>query len=439
MSSAQQTPVTIYHTLKPHALSDKQFARFKPLHDLVTRVLGQPPSLDKLTAISPSTVYTQLVHTSPSFTIPQSDLALSSFTLDLRRVVFFTATYNFDCAYCTAHACVSGDVLRGSVDQQVRRGMDVPLFTADVNHPDLSASERAAVKLAKAASSRKNLPSTAELRVLARALREEVGEDGVEGTKACICMAGYLNTFMDIMGAEIENGINHFARAVCDKAGIQFEEGVHKATERFEQPKPQGGVVGLVSNIVRLFGVLPSVARCKLMEREALEGLPQSAESLERWAEQNVGYVPAFVRNIRRMDLKRAACFGIRHVLLSDGEERYHARRMWNLDERCALLYTYGREVGCDELMDLATRLAKVDGRELEMLANGRDGERWSEGVMVAREVIRRHLAAPQNVLDDLVERVTSACQPQAVVELLGMVAWFCYCYRMIRLFGDEN
>lgn len=439
MPSNLQPPVTIYQTLKPHALSDKAFARFKPLQDLIVRVLGEPPNCDNLNAISPTTFYIDLVLTGPSFTMPQSDLGISPMTIALRVASFFTASYNFDCAYCAAHACVAGDVFKGSIDQQVRRGAPLPLFTTDVNHPDLSAAERASMKLAKAASARKNLPPTAELRKLVQSLRDEAGDEAVEGVKACICMAGFLNACMDTLGVELESGANHFARFVLGKAGIRFEEGIHKSTREYNEPRPQTGIVGILANIASLLGVLPSLVRVKLMEREALEGLPQSGAALEQWAQQNLGYVPACVRNIQRVDLKRAACFGIRHIMLSDGEEKYHGRKMWSLDERCAFLYTYGREVGCDELMDLATKLAKVHRRELEGLANGSGEERWSEGVQAAREVIKRQLAAPENVVDDVVERVTSVCQPQAVIELVGMIAWFCYYYRMVTLFGDED
>lgn len=295
------------------------------------------------------------------------------------------------------------------------------------------------MKLAKAASSRKNLPSTTQLRALVRDLRTEIAEDGVEAVKACICISGFLNTFMDTLGAELENGISHFARTVFEEAGVRYEEGIHKTDDAFEEPESQGTIAGMAANVMRLLGSLPSVMRCLAMEREALDGLPRSAEALERWADQNIGYVPAFVRNIRSLELKRVACFSVRHNLLSDGEEKYYKGRVWRLEERGALLYTFGKEVGCDELMEMAVRVAKVERGELDAVTDGTAQGRWSEGVKAAREVIVRQVAAPQNVTGEVVERLTSVCQPEAVMELVGMIGWFCYCYRMVTLFGDEE
>eukprot|EP00177_Eucheuma_denticulatum_P000009 GFKZ01000019.1.p1 GENE.GFKZ01000019.1~~GFKZ01000019.1.p1 ORF type:complete len:401 (-),score=56.21 GFKZ01000019.1:86-1168(-) len=357
-------------------------------------------------------------------------------TPTLRRLTFLTATRTFDCAYCTAHACAFGDMLRGPVQYQSQRTGLVPLLDIDVNDARLGRGQQAAIKLAMAVGVRRGIANGDSLARLLHRVRHEIGVVALEAVKGVLCVAGYLNTFMDMLGTELEQGLERFTREMYARGGVEYSAGIHACQEGGEETRGWG----VVANLVRLVGVAPHMVRASLMEREIYVGMPGTVAGLDLWVEQQLGFVPTWLRNVQGWELKRAMCFALRHNLLSEGEEKWAKVRRWARDERAALMYVYAHEVGSEELSEIARRVARVGEDELSMFARGEEGGKvvWSEAVVCAREVVVAHLQAGQQVVGECVERMVAACPAEAVMELIGMVGWFCYCYRASALFGAD-
>lgn len=428
-------PTSFYHrlTLPPPTPT----SRPSPLTHLAARLLGLPPNDDPYVALSPTAFYNHVALIRVSHCMPHCDFRMHPITPPLRRLVFLTATRTFDCAYCTAHACAFGDMLRGSLPQQAQRSAALPLLHIHANDPRLAPAEQAAMHLALAVAQRKRIAHGEPLRRLMHRVRQHLGPVALEAVNGVLCVAGYLNTFMDMLGTELEQGLEKFTRDVYAREGVAYEPGIHAGKEPAEELRG----CGVWANFARLVAVAPHMVRASLMEREIFAGMPNTLEALDDWIQHQVGYVPRWLQRVEGWELKRAMCFALRHNLLSEGEEKWGKPRRWRRDERAALTYVYGHEVGSEDLKTLAVRVARVGEDELRKFARCEGGGKvvWSEAMVCAREVIVRHLQAGQQVVGECVERTVAACTPEAVMELIGMVAWLCYCYRAAALFGTGH
>lgn len=443
MSLETDTPNTIWQALKKDHLEDAEFAAYRPMQQMTASVLGVSPSFYPLACTSKAAIHTHIGLFGKSFHMPQVDMGLSTMTPTLRRTAFLCSSVTFDCSYCTAHACAVGDVFRGSMEEQIRRGASAPVDCLDPDAPNISAATSATIRLAKASSVRHFIPSASAISPLKDAVAQELGSAGLEAVMTTICFTGCLNTFMDVLGAELETDVGRFASSHLAAVGISYEEGIHKSTEESEtseELKPYGQVLGSIANGLRLVSSIPYFVRGMMLERRLYVGIPSSDDGLDSWVLEHLGYIPSFLENINGTDFKRAVCFGLRENLLPDGNDNGNEVRVWGRDDRCALMYTYGSVVGCHELMELADHLKiSVTLVDLKRFADRTQEGTWSDSCWDARQVVLDQSIKAENVSQGTIRQITNSCQTEGIIELVGLLSFFCFWYRLERLFGTRS
>lgn len=256
-----QAQLTLTDALASVAAAPEDYAQYAPYLVMTSRFLDDAPSFYPILGLSDPAIATHVGLFARMFHCPQVDMRLPGFLSPAhRRLAFLTASAAFGCDYCTAHACVFGDMLKGSLARQAggRRfdssaswavataalGGAVPSSGTDLRSstPSLSRrvresaastasssmgsigglgspaadetdplppADRAIVRYARAAVARP--PEASTLRALAAAVVSEVGPGGLEVINAVCAFSGALNTVMDIMGAKIEAAAQRYA------------------------------------------------------------------------------------------------------------------------------------------------------------------------------------------------------------------------------------
>lgn len=259
----ERASLTLTEALADVAAAPEDYAQYAPYLVMTSRFLDEAPSFYPILGLSDPAIATHVGLFARMFHCPQVDMRLPGFLSPAhRRLTFLTASASFGCDYCTAHACVFGDMLKGSLVRQAggRRfdasassavaaaalGAEVPSsggahrssasstasparestpsapgsstasmgglegFAADDVDDPLPTADRAIVRYVQAAVLRPPVASSS-LRYLAAAVVSEVGPCGLEVINAVYAFSGALNTIMDIMGAKIEAAAQRFA------------------------------------------------------------------------------------------------------------------------------------------------------------------------------------------------------------------------------------
>lgn len=550
--------LTLTDALASVAAAPEDYAQYAPYLVMTSRFLDDAPSFYPILGLSDPAIATHVGLFARMFHCPQVDMRLPGFLSPAhRRLAFLTASASFGCDYCTAHACVFGDILKGSVARQAggRRfnssassavaaaavGATVPssgtvhrssapslarrvresaasaassstvssggLGRPAVDDADrLPAADRAIIRYARAAVARPPEASST-LRSLAAAVMSEVGPGGLEVINSVCAFSGALNTVMDIMGAKIEAAAQRFAVAalpsllnpelpwmpdahhfndspdalllLCatDETPAPAGEGMSpfhspsvfptrgKAVSLRPTRLPQTGTGGPArasawlkrpaSNIASLGRTLPAAASGLLIERRLYAGIPSSAAGIRRWVDARLGTKAApFLRSVGGVELARAWCFGLRENLTVAVGEPPSSRlsqpgnRAWSAVERAAFVFAFAVVTGSAALADASVVLGThVTGQPSAAVretfeAFGAGGDLGSRGggrkdMQAGRRLVMASAAGMGNVHGALVEELTSACTPAAILELGSLLSFSEMWRRMEVVFGD--
>lgn len=429
------------------------YATYAPYITMTARFTGSPPSFYNILSLSSAAIRTHTGLFARFFHAPQVDLRLPHFlSPELRRLAFVAASDAFSCDFCKASAFSFGDMFRGSLPSQVRRGhgdqAQTPIHPGDAH---LTPEQRAVLAYARAAVER---PLAHGLALLGAEVQRLVGPRGFEVVNAVVAFSGASNTLMDVLGVTLGSEVQSFALQHLPADGESWTvDDHHKNVCDFEACEPWVGeepsLMGLrgnADNFISLLAALPSA--CKGMKYEMLEyeGIPYRTTKLYTWVDERLGQENcAWFRAIQGTELKRAFCFGLReNVLVEDNTER-----CWSPASRFCFLYLFARVTGSVPLAEMAVELyptAATDTsgnfdqprRQLSRFARCANADLLPE-VAVGRHLVFASAVRMGNVSDELVEKLVNTCAPEAIVELASLISFFELWRRMIALFTPHS
>lgn len=435
---SQPPTATLRRSLTPFAQPDSVYSSYIPFRTLTARLIGSAPSFYPIATLSPACINTHVALFSPSFHSPAVDLRLSPVSPSLRRTAFLVSSLTFDCAYCVAHAAAFGDMLRGSLEAQVCYTGMHPQDTLNPDAEHLATEEAATIRLAVAVAKRGPIPAESDLEPLCKHLKELLGSNGLETIKGVIAFTGCLNTLMDTLGVQLEEGAKLFAVQHFQKVDMDFKPGKHDIGT-VSQPQSVD-TSGVLSTFYGMLDLARAMISAKMFEAKLYQGIPSNGDDLNKWMEDKIGErLSGFFHNIKGVGLKRAVCFGLRENLLARSESR-----CWSLRERCGLLHLYGWKVGCQPMMDVAMHVSENAERcevgAIQKLAEGEEenGE-WSQAMMIASKLLTGHFDVAERDSVHEIASIMETCPPEKVVELVGFLSWLCYWHRTVVLFGSDE
>lgn len=431
------TVPNLVQSLTPFAQPESQYTSYIPFRTLTARLIGSAPNFYPIISLSSSCINTHVGLFSPSFHSPSVDLRMCPISPSLRRTAFLVSSLTFDCAYCVAHAAAFGDMLQGSKESQICYNGKHPKDTVDPDAEHLTPAESAVIRLSVASAKRGFLPAETELKPLCMSVKELLGASGLEIIKGVISFAGCLNTLMDTLGVQLEEGAQQFAVEHFRKVAIDFKTGKHHNENVSEhQPTNTGG---LLSNVYGVIDLTRAMISAMIYERTLYQGIPNNDDELNKWMKDQIGErLSQFFINIRGIGLKRAICFGIRENLMAPSESR-----CWSLKERCGLLYLYASKVGCQQMVDLAVHITEntepCEQTVMQAFVEGKESAVWSEAMMNARRKVIEHLDMAASDSGSCTTSIMETCSPEQVVELAGFLSWLCYWRRNVLLFASDK
>jgi hypothetical protein len=133
--------------------SPPAYREWAPYLRMTARFLGEEPSFYGVLSLSPAAIRTHVGLFARMFHAPAVDMRVLGFlSPELRRLAFISASDAFSCDYCKVHAFSFGDMLRGSVPSQVRRGCGGQArLPIDENSELLSNAQRRVIRFARCA------------------------------------------------------------------------------------------------------------------------------------------------------------------------------------------------------------------------------------------------------------------------------------------------
>ncbi|PXF43203.1 hypothetical protein BWQ96_07032 [Gracilariopsis chorda] len=460
------TPRTLTEALVPYALPESSFRQFIPCREVTKRFLGEDVSFYPVMALSPVAMHTHIGLFRRCFYAPFVELRLSAVTPELRQIAFVASTSTFECSYCLAHGLAFGDMLSGAMENQLRRGCPLPKYSVNLEAEHLTPIQSAVIRLAIAVSKRKHTASKGQLLPLCQNLSRLFANGGnkhhshdVEVIKSIVCFVGALNTFMGIMGVQLEPKASAFASVRAAEVGVNFEPGIHaSATHNTDSHRDSqsGGhsdhmsakhssVGGILANFIDFVGLVPDIIAMMALEREIYSETPTSNEALDEWVKHQLsGNVPQFMANIQRLGFKQAVCFGLQANVLRGSEHSANGDKSevkWTRRERCGLMYVYGTVVGCEEMRVLGKKLCpNGNTSDFKSLMNNQECEtKWSSGFVAAKTVVVEHIVNAENVSTETIQLIVKEFPAEGVVEVVSLISFLCFLHRVIMLFNDEE
>mmetsp|Transcript_5657 Transcript_5657/g.16819 ORF Transcript_5657/g.16819 Transcript_5657/m.16819 type:complete len:456 (+) Transcript_5657:102-1469(+) len=420
-------PKTITMALQVHKNPLEAYKAYHPYVAMTKRLIGDEPCFYPILTLSNAAVNTHVGLFARMFACPEVDMRLpGQLTPTNRRLAFIAASETFNCDYCTAHACSFGDMMKGSRSRQVKRG-------SKRMSPMEKRGQRTVWAFANAAVKRPYNPDNLEISLVgvAKELRKLLGDKGLETVKAVISFSGALNTVMDVQGVKLEEGTQNFAMGAKDG----WKPNEHHYNESEEANKKDdtrvGFLSGIISNIVELMKTMPPAMTAMRFETSVLYNkIPKNNAQLDQWVEERLGARGSkFFQKINGTEVKRAFCFALRENLLVDGNCASGERREWNLTQRLCFLHLFATVTGSEELRDQAVEIfrTKVNRdeaeRTLQSFTEGADSS-LPEGFAAGRALVEAVAEKCDNIPRSLVKNITSACSPEACLELASLLSF---------------
>lgn len=453
---------SIDSALENHKQSRSQYPEYHKYIRMIRRLVsGEPPFYDIL-SLSSAGMRTHFGCFARFFHLPAVDLGLPGhISPEMRRLVFISASNEFDCSYCTVHACSFGDMFRGSAVNQMKR-MKGP----NSNSAHGKKIEAIVVKYATAAVQRpfRGMLGEQSFAEINEALRIQLGDNGIEVVKAIIAFTGALNTLTDTLGPKIESNLQNFALRYLKteqnlpwvptlrawNPNLEANQNGNGSDETNFQDEPNSDEScepkrPVTENIDDLLDTMPSAMAGMAYEALVLyRGIPYMNFKLQAWLELRIGQPGArFFHQIRGIELKRAFCFALRENVFV--EEKLV--REWSLTQRLYFLYVFGQVTGAEALCNVASSCFERNvsispaSHKGSMIMNPKQFACCSSEMLPGAEASGREMVVcvatalgriTERVIQDLVEK----CSPEAIVELTSMLSFFELWRRMDLLFA---
>lgn len=426
---------------------------------MTVRFVGCPPSFFNVLSLSHPAMRTHVGLFGRMFHAPQVDMRLPTFlSPELRRLACMASSDEFAADYCKASAFSMGDIMRGSVPDQVRRGRgeqaQTPIHESD---PRLTDVQRAVVRFARAAV-RRPYPAGedegyATLAEGAWEVRNHVGARGLEVLIAAVSFVGSTNALFDVLGTTLGAKTQSFALQHLPAVDGQFSvREKHRNLYECEASEPwpgeDPGLMGMRGKVENLRGLASTMpAACAGMKYEMFhlyEGIPMRTAKLYHWLGDRLGKENiAWFRNIQGHELKRAFCFALREnmpCVVHDDRPR-----LWSAASRICFLYLFARVTESVQLAEMAVELMPAGRepggddlaprRQLTCFMRCKD-EELLPVVAVARRLVYASAVKMGNISPELVEECVQTCSPEALIELASLLSFFEMWRRMVLLFG---
>lgn len=274
--------------------------QYGPLLKLVDTVLGVIPNCDRYLEIWPPGFRTYNVLVPNLLNLPVPVLAVGGPPPSAVGLAMYVASRTAGCSYCSAHSCSFA----------LRRGAALDTVTAAVlaGHPSLSRGEAATVAVAHGLASSPSSMTSGQR----QELEDVYGHKQAEWVAAGAVLMGFLNTFMDVVGVELEQDV---VDEVAQTLGPGWSPGKTGALlDPSAPPRPTPAADGLRTKL-RLLPLMPAAIR---YDRRWQRGTPSSASDVAGVLRRQTGHDFPVLASLRSGRIRRC----IATVLLDNLDPR---------------------------------------------------------------------------------------------------------------------
>lgn len=450
---------SICEALSERRLSDAElFKRYGVFLHLTARLLGCKPAYTSYAHFSSLALNFYFGALTSCLRIPTIDLGFGTLSPSQRRLALFQSSLTHRCSYCCGHTCLMGDMLKGSQHDQV-----VQAGGWDNYHRQKSEQDQMIKRLVRDVCS-----FPARLSVATKKQFIDIfGTSGYDELTSMVSFMGWLNYEMGAMGMQLEGKAAPMASLVFHTFdpddNIDF-----LAADDGDQTKGQQDVqslrnkkhaspwyrsVAFLRNIWNLISMVPKVIRATRLEKAMFRGIPDKTEALDTFMVEHFGSLPAFMRIVDDMVLKRVLAFGSREVFAKNEQTD------WTRGERFSMLYVFGRKLKNETMVDDALVMARMlkpntcgsenaNHREedlaalpsetrkgkLELLYSDIESGRIAGDRLSAALKFVFNCAGPVSQVSDDARRqvVENVTDPRSLVDLTGIISFCGFIHRVV-------
>lgn len=387
--------------------------RYGPLLELVDTVLGVVPNCDRYLEIWPPGFRTYNVLVPNLLNLPVPVLGLGGPPPAMVGLSMYVASRSAGCSYCSAHSC-SFALRRGASFETVTAAL-LPARTS------LSRGEAATVAVAR------GLASSSLTSGQRQELEEVYGPKKAEWIAAGAVLMGFLNTFMDVVGVELEQSV---VDEVARTLGTGWSAGkTGPLLDPTSPPRPAPAADGWRTKL-RLLPLMPAAIR---FDRRWQRGTPTSAPDVSDFLRRATGHDFPVLASLHSGRIRRCIATVLRDNLDPRGSEVGIATKV--------LAGAVFAEVVQDEHLahDVAA-LARAADVPVERLADAAafgagDDDRLSSddtGQAALFALARAGSSSPARVGEDVVAACRdSGVSPAAIIELVTWLSVLQLLYRL--------
>ena len=295
---ATGTGVALTPLLQDSAVGwDELDRRYGPLLRLVDTLLGVVPNCDRYLEIWPTGFRTYNLLVPNLLNLPVPVLGVGGPPPAAVGLAMYVASRTAGCSYCSAHSCSFA----------LRRGASPELLAEALlpGHGTPSRGELATIAVAQALASVPGSLTAAQRREL-----EAVhGERGAEWVALGAVLMGFLNTFMDVVGVELEQAVVDEVSATLGEGWAAGKTGAQLDPRSPARPVPPAD--GLRTKL-RLLPLLPAAIR---FDRRWQRGVPKRAAAVGAFLLAQTGHDFPVLARLRSGRVRRTVATVLRDNL----------------------------------------------------------------------------------------------------------------------------
>lgn len=262
--------------------------RYRPLLQMVETVLGVVPSCDRYLEIWPVGFRTYNLLVPNLLNLPVPVLRVGGPPPSAVGLAMYVASRTAGCAYCSAHTCSFA----------MRRGAP-PETLAAALLPDQTTFSRAELATIVAARGLAAVPGSFTV-ADRRELEVVFGARRAEWVAMGAVLMGFLNTFMDVVGVELEQTV---VDEVTTTMGADWSPGKAGALldpQAAPQPEPPADTL---RTVMRLLPLLPAVIR---LDRRWQQGVPGRPTQVAAYLQEHTGHDFPVLAGLRSRRVRRS-------------------------------------------------------------------------------------------------------------------------------------
>ena len=276
---------------------DELQREYGPLLKLVDAVLGVVPNCDPYLEIWPPAFRTYNVLVPNLLNLPVPVLGVGGPPPQTVGLAMYVASRTAGCSYCSAHSCSFA----------MRRGAAPELLAAALlpDRTSVTRAELATITVAHALAAQPSALTTADK----RELEAVYGPSKAEWVATGAVLMGFLNTFMDVIGVELEQSV---ADEVVGTLGLGWSAGktgsLLDPTSPARPPPPADGAL----TKLRLLRLLPAAVRFDLRWQR---GTPKSVGDVAAFLDGATGHDFPVLAQVRSARIRRSIATVLRDNL----------------------------------------------------------------------------------------------------------------------------